>query len=211
MLRAVLAVALAAAILAATFPALDSARTTRAETLTATELDRVEATGESLVREEDAVALDAAGARRTLSVSVPDASPTSAAVAYVSLGGVPGDEPLADSVADGNASDLLAYRLAGGDRRVRQVGFDLRVVRNGRVLGDDRQLVLRGDDRRLTFRLVRLDGRPTVLVGVGSRPTVRTAGLRTANRDDARNFKSENGTNPDHEPAVASPRPNRSP
>lgn len=175
MLRVVLAVVLAAAILGATLPALDSARQTRADRLAATEIDEIATTAKSLVEEEDAVRPDVAGARRTLSVSAPDASPTRAAVAYVSIGGVPGSGPPTDAATDGGDSDVLAYRLANGEPRVRRVGVDLRVVQNGRVLGDDRPLVIRGDDRRLSLRLVRLDGRTTVLVSVGLRATVRTA------------------------------------
>lgn len=164
MLRTVLAVALAVALLAVTTPALDDARSARTDRLTTRELDRVESAAMALVREE------APGARRTLTVSLPGRSPTAAQLAFVALGGVPEGTAAARAKQaaglDAAESDVVAYRLAGGRTRVRRLGVDLRIIREGTVVADDSQaLVLHGGETyRLTLRLVRIDGRVVVTV-----------------------------------------------
>lgn len=156
MLRLVFAVALAVALLATATPALEDARATRTERLTERELGRVETAALALARGE------APGARRTLRISLPGDSPTAASLAFVALGGLPDGAKNIDT-ADG---DVFAYRVAGGRTRVRRVETDLRVVLGGDpVESDSRALVLRGGGTyRLTLRLVRLDGRPTIFV-----------------------------------------------
>lgn len=170
MLRVVLALALAAAILAVVTPALEDARTTRADRLTARELDRVESAARALVREESP------GARRTVRISVPGESPTTAPVAFVALGGLPGESEQRVE-ADTANRDLLAYRLAGGSVNVRRIPVDLRVAPGGEGVGlsdetaesDDRALVLSGGESYLlTLRLVRTDGRPVVVASARS-------------------------------------------
>jgi hypothetical protein len=169
-LRLVLAVALATSLVAVAAPAVEDARTTRSERLAERELDRVAATANALAREEDP------GARRTLRVSLPGESPTEAPLAFVALGGLPGeagDDGLPGrsdekSAVDTAERDVLAYRVADGRRRVLRVDVDLRVRRgDGSAPSDSRALVLRGGEiYRLTLRLVRFDGRPTVVVSV---------------------------------------------
>lgn len=168
MLRVVLSVALAAALLAAVAPALDDARATRTERLTERELGRVETATLTLAREEEP------GARRTLSVSLPSDSPTTAQLAFVALGGVPNGVATPDGVggerADTADGDVFAYRVAGGRTRVCRIEADLRVVREGEIVeSDSRALVFRGDGTyRLRLRLVRVGDRPTVLVTIAS-------------------------------------------
>ncbi|WP_435179680.1 DUF7311 family protein [Halorussus sp. AFM4] len=161
MLRLVLAAALAVALVAAVTTAVDDARATRTERLAGRELDRVGATAATLAREESP------GARRTLDLSLPADSPTAAPLAFVSLGGLPGEETIR---ADTAGRDVLAFRVADGRRHVRRVAADLRVVRGGRTSDDDRQaLVLSsGGSYAVTLRLVRSDGRRTVVVSIGS-------------------------------------------
>ena len=144
MLRVVLSVALAAALLATVAPALDDARATRTERLTERELGRVESAALTLAREEEP------GARRILRISLPEDSPTTAPLAFVALGGVPDEVASADTADD----DLFAYRVAGGRTRVRRIEADLRVVREGETVeSDSRALVLRaGGIYRLTLR-----------------------------------------------------------
>ncbi|WP_135827953.1 DUF7311 family protein [Halorussus halobius] len=166
MLRLVLGVALAAALLGAVAPALEDARATRTDRLAARELDRVAAAAESLAREE------APGARRTLDLSLPGDSPTTAPLAFVALGGVPSGETAPVDRRGARTDDergVLAYRLAGGPVEVRRVGLDLRAGGDGtRGESDSRALVLRGGGTyHLTLRLVRNRGRPTVAVAVG--------------------------------------------
>jgi hypothetical protein len=167
-LRLVLAVVLAASLVAAATPAVEDARTTRSERLAERELDRVATAANALVREEDP------SARRTLRVSFPGESPTEAPLAFVALGGLPDDAsddgfPREDDespAVDTAERDVLAYRVADGRRRVLRVDVELRVRRgDGSVSSDSRALVLRGGEtHRLTLQLVRLDGRPTVVV-----------------------------------------------
>lgn len=195
MLRTVLAVVLAAALVATANPAFESARTTRTERLVAGELDGIEAAGEGLVREESPAALGGPAPRRTLTVSLPAESPTTASVEYVALGGLPGETAAEEtSMADTAESDVFASRVSGGRQRVRRVDFDLRAaVPTGgdsgtnlgtdsgrRIESDGTPIVLRGGETyRLSLRLVRLDGRPTVLATV-------------------RGFTTEDGTTPAH-------------
>ncbi|MFC4449301.1 DUF7311 family protein [Halorussus aquaticus] len=188
MFRVVLGVALAVAMVAAVTPALEDARVTRTERLTERELDRVEAAAVTLAREESP------GARRTLALSLPGDSPTATPVSFVSLGGLPGNTTATDTATH----DVLAYRIAGGNRNVRRVETDLRVARARRASGgerrrdgddpsgdDSRALVLRGgEDYEVTLRLVSLDGRRTVTVSV--RPSRRTAERVTVERGHAR-------------------------
>jgi hypothetical protein len=167
-IRVVLGVALAVALVAVTTPALEDARADRTERLTARELDRVGVAAEELAREE------APGARRTLTLSLPGDSATEAPLSFVALGGVPDNSSA--TVTDTAARDLLVFRVAGGRRHVRRVEADLRVVRGGiggaggnrtRSTEDSRALVLRGGGSyEVTLRLVRSDGRRIVVVAV---------------------------------------------
>jgi hypothetical protein len=163
-LRAVLGVALAVALVAAATPALEDARTERTERLAERELSRVGTAAETLAREE------APGARRTLTLSFPDRSPTAARLDYVALGGLPSGASAVEksSVTDTDERDVLAVRVAGGRRRICRVGVDLRVVRDGtRSTADSRPLVRRdGGTHAVTLRLVRLDGHRVVVVSV---------------------------------------------
>lgn len=180
-LRLVLAVALAAAILVVVTPALEDARTTRTERLTARELGRIRTAAETLAGEESP------GARRTLTVSLPGESPTTAPLAFASVGGIPNRSAAGppSNLTDTADRDLLAYRVGGGSTGVRsgdstavrtggstairRIGVDLRVVRNDEVAASDsRALVLLGGETyRLTLRLMRIRGRLRVVVGVG--------------------------------------------
>lgn len=167
MLRAVLGVALAVALLAVVTPALDDARATRTERLAERELDRVASAAVTLESEE------APGARRTLTLALPGDSPTAARVS-VALGGLSSGR----SPADTAERDVFAVRVAGDRRLVRRVGTDLRVVREGRVAGDERAVVLRGGATyAVTLRLRRLDGHRVVVASVRS---VSGRGDRTA-------------------------------
>ncbi|WP_276300570.1 DUF7311 family protein [Halorussus lipolyticus] len=160
MIRVVLGVALAVALVAVTTPALEDARESRSELLAERELGRVEAVIEELAREE------APGARRTLTLSLPGDSPTEASLSFVALGGVPGNSSA--TATDTAEGDLLVFRVAGGPRHVRRVAADLRVVsEDARSAVDSRALVLRGGETyEVTLRVVRSDGRRIVVVSV---------------------------------------------
>ena len=85
MIRAVLAVALAAALLGASLPAVDDARRDHTEQALGVELQRVERAAASLLRSDDPVT--GAGARRVVSVSLPAESWTDAGVERVRVSG----------------------------------------------------------------------------------------------------------------------------
>jgi hypothetical protein len=161
--RALLGVALAVALVAVATPALEDARTDRTERLAERELSRVGTAAETLVREE------APGARRRLTLSLPGESPTATSLTYVALGGLPdGVSDSETAVTDTGERDVLAFRVADGRRHVRRAGVDLRVVRDGtRSTADSRALVLRGGGTyEMTLRLVRLHERRIVVVSV---------------------------------------------
>lgn len=159
MLRAVLAVALAVALAGVTLSALADARDERSARLVEGELNALEGAAVDLAETEEVAARDAA-ARRTLFVTVPGRGLAETRVEYVSIGGVPD----AERVAGGERGDVLAYRLAGGDVRIRRVPVALRAVGpDGTVLPAGTPLVVRGD-ARLTLSLVEVDGDRAVLV-----------------------------------------------
>ena len=170
MIRAVLAVSLSAALVAAVAPAIEDARAARTERLVERDLDRIERAAASLVHEDEP------GARRTLTVSLPSESPTAAGVEFVAIGGLPADRVGADS-ADSN---VLAYRITDGRRHVSRISTDVRTVGPEADHDDGAPLVLSGGETyRLVLRLDRREGASTVRV-------------------TARRFKSEDGTTPTH-------------
>lgn len=165
MIRAVLAVSLSVAIISVASPAIDDARSTRSDKLVQGELIDVEQTVRTLDANEPAVPVGSVGARRVVSIQIPERSQTSAAVKRVVIGGVPnGGEEL-----DTKAGDVLSYTSPNGARRViRLDGVDIRVARQQggklEVERDDAPLVLRPGTHRLVFRPVRIDGAAVILV-----------------------------------------------
>lgn len=148
MLRAVLAVVLAVALVGAAVPAIERARDRRAANLAEGQLSLVAERATGLATAEEATADGAA--RRVVSVAVPDDGIVTSALEFLAVGGVPD----CGTPRDTAAGDVVAYRLKGGPTRVRHLPVDLRVVTGGRVREDDDPLVLEGD-ARLTLSLVR--------------------------------------------------------
>lgn len=172
MLRAVLAVALAVALLAASLPAIDRAQHDHADSQVRSQLERLVTVARALAARNDPVPVGNAGATRTLTLRLPARGWRSAGVAYVAIGGVPGN-----ATTDTSDGDVLAWRLTGGPPRVVRVeDIAIHTISDGRVAPDGRPLVVRESGRhRVELSLVRHRGRPVVLV---------------------RRFKSEDGTNP---------------
>ena len=148
MLRLVLAVILAGALLAATAPALEDGRTASIDRRLRGELRSLRNAMRELARTNDPVAPGRRGARQVVELAVPEGA-AAAAVEYVELGG------------DGGST--LAYALAGGSRHeIRLDRVDLRTTGS-----DPGPLVLReGGSYRLALELVRVDGEPAVVVRV---------------------------------------------
>lgn len=119
MLRVVIAVALAAALLATTMPALETAQRQRTATQLAGEADRLATAVADLRAREQATV--GPGARRVVTVRIPQRDWTHAGTRYLAIGGRPG--------ATGAAQDgaAFAWRVDGGDEQWRHVP-GLRVV-----------------------------------------------------------------------------------
>lgn len=143
MLRAVVTVMLAVAVLAASLPLVTAVRVERADAAVNRELTAVSATVADLLARDDAVS--GPGARRVVTIRLPERSMGSAGVVRVVLGAGPRE-------------DLLAWRIRGGDRRhlrapgpVTHRGHPLELRRAGRhrlVFG----LVPDGAGRTVTVR-----------------------------------------------------------
>lgn len=144
MIRLVVGVALALALVGASLPPLAEARVDRSATLLEAELDRLARTAAVLVAESDPVAAGP-GARRIVTLELPGRSLTSAAVAWVELRG---DE------------DAAVYRLPGRPPTAVPLGVALRTP-DGPV-----RLVDPGD-HRVTLSLRRVDGDAVVVAARG--------------------------------------------
>lgn len=131
MIRAVLAVALAAALLAASLPAVDAAAADRTAAALDRDIDRLGEAGASLLADDDP------GARRVVTVTLPGASLTAAGVDALSIGCQP--------------RCVARYTLNGGGSRTRRLSLPLRTP-NGPI-----KLATPGE-HRLVLRLVDAGG-----------------------------------------------------
>jgi hypothetical protein len=144
-IRAVLAVCLAVALLGVTVPAVETASRDHSARVAEAELTRFRATVADLAATDDALPADSPGARRLVTLRIPTPDLAAAPVSYLAVGGVPG---AASSEGTSETSDRLAYRLRGGRPRTVSVPVDLRTP-------DEEPLVLRSPGRhRVRCRLV---------------------------------------------------------
>jgi len=104
-IRAVLAVALAAALLSASLPAVDAAAADRTAAALDRDIDRLGHAGASLLADDDP------GARRVVTLTLPGASLTAAGVDSLSIGCKP--------------RCTVRYTLDGGASRTRRLPFSL--------------------------------------------------------------------------------------
>jgi len=112
MLRAVVAVALAAALLATSLPALETAQRQRTATHLGGEVDRLATAIADLRAREQATV--GHGARRVVAVRLPQRDWTHAAVGYLAIGGRPRES---DAVGNGAT---FAWRARGGGEQWRR-------------------------------------------------------------------------------------------
>ncbi|MFB6165079.1 MAG: hypothetical protein ABEJ31_07960 [Haloarculaceae archaeon] len=159
MLRAVLAVVLAAALVGTATAALDVAGHRQSDRLVDAEVERLVAAARDLQASEAAVAVGRPGARRHVTVHLPGKDLTTACVAYLAIGG----DPLADDRGDTTAA-TVAWKIVGGTRRNRRIaGLSVEHAVDGRPTA--RPLVLREPGvHHLVLTLVRRNGRRVVLV-----------------------------------------------
>lgn len=161
MLRVVVSVVLALALLGISQPAIEQARETAAERAVVRELARVE-TAIAELRTEDAVPYGQPGARRVVTLSLPTRAFASAGVEYVSIGAPPDKRS--------NDSDLLASRVSGRSPQAIRVEADLRVERSrgkARWLADEPVLIRTGGRVRLVLTPVRHEGKRIIVVQQG--------------------------------------------
>jgi len=157
MLRVVVAVTLAVALLSVTLPALETARASHSDHRIAAEIDGLTAAIDDVRTRESAVEAGTGGTRRVVTVRLPSETWTSVGTEYVAIGGYPDDPAL-----DGNGT-TLAWRVAGGQPRERQLP-DVTVEPKGH--GDsDGPLVLRDPGpHRLAISLIERGNRTVVVV-----------------------------------------------
>lgn len=138
--RTLLTVIVAAALLGASLPAVDDARTSRSETRLDTAAVRVGEAATALAANEDPVPVGEQGASRTLLVRLPSGSFAEARTAYLSVGGLP-------NASAPTTPTTLGYRVAGQPPRQREASVPL--------FTDAKPLVLGPGTHRLRLTLVR--------------------------------------------------------
>lgn len=158
MIRAVVAVVLASALLAASLPGIELAARERSEATLAADADRLRTAIADLRNRESAVG-STAGARRIVTVAIPARSRTAAGGSTLALGGVPGR-----SSSGGESAVDLAWRVADGAVTTRRLpGVAVVHYRDGRV--QDGPLVLRSPgEHRIALTRIERDGE--ALIGV---------------------------------------------
>lgn len=181
MIRAVLAVALAAALVALALPAIDDARERRADRQVRAEVAAIERAADSLLAADETS--PGPGAKRVLSLSLPEASWTVAGVENFAVRGGAGHP---------GRRSAVSYVVGGRSRRI--------AVDAPLYVPDCPVSLAGGGDRRVVLELVRVDGRPAVAVRTG-----RSGSDERSERRRLPGFMPEGGTNPGH----VHPRPDR--
>jgi len=146
MLRVVVAVALATALLGVSMPAVQSARVDHAHSRVAIELDTLAATAARLQERNDPAPPDVRGARRTVVLHLPGGAWTSADISYLVVPGPSSDLP----------RGTVRYRVADGRERTRSTEVPL--------VGPPGGLRLTGGRHRLVLEYTQQAGEQVVLV-----------------------------------------------
>lgn len=153
-IRAAFGVALAAALLAVSLPAVDQGRVAHSDATVAGEVARLERVATALVAENDPVAVDGPPARTRVILRLPERSWGDSGVA-------------AFRVPDGGNRTDVVWRVNGGEQRRRRLP-------GVRLVGADGGLVLRdGGRHRLVVERGDAAGEPTAIV---RRPTRSATG-----------------------------------
>lgn len=144
--RAVIAVVVATALVAASLPAIDDGGERATDRQVEGEVDELERAAAALLATEEAAWNDADAPRRTVTVTLPERGWGRAGVEYLAI-----REP------GGADRGRVAYAVEGRRERVRRLDVAVRPA--------DGPVVLRTAGRHeLRLRLVRVDGEPTVVV-----------------------------------------------
>lgn len=158
MLRVVVALGLAVALLAVSVPALETARSEHSDRRVSAELNELTAAIADLQAREAAVRTDRVQPRRVVTVRLPGRSWTDAGIEYVAIGGHP-DRPAGDE----RTESAIVWRTTGGRVRTRSLpGVSVEADTADR---DDGPLVIREPGRhRLAVSLVAREHRTVVTV-----------------------------------------------
>ncbi len=160
MLRAVLAVVVAVALLGAALPAVERAGVGRSASLLAGEVETLARAVERVATGSDPVPAGARGARAVVELRLPGRSWATRPADYLAVGATRRADP-----PDGRDDDVVAYRVAGGREHTARLPVDVRAAERDGFAPDDRPLVLEEPGRHaLALRLVGFDGRPVVVV-----------------------------------------------
>ncbi|MFB6133039.1 MAG: hypothetical protein ABEJ44_06515 [Halanaeroarchaeum sp.] len=163
--RLVLAVVVAAALLGAALPVVEDARHDVATTTADRTVQSVADAITDLRRSSDPVPRGVPGATRVIDVEVPaDGAVLIGAPATIDGGLAPAaDGGTNGSAIDGPGVDVIAARVAARETARIRVPLDVRAVENGRVQSDGAGLAVR-ESGRVLFRYVLVGGEPTVTV-----------------------------------------------
>lgn len=146
MLRVVVAVALATALVGASMPAVQTARVDHAHGRVDIELETLVETAARLQERNDPVPPDVGGARRTVVLHLPGRAWTATTVAYLIVPGPSSEFP----------PGTVRYRVADGRERTRSTGVPLVGPRGG--------LQVTGGRHRLVLEYIQQEDGPVVLV-----------------------------------------------
>lgn len=157
-IRLVLTVLLAVAVLAAASPLVQDARQQSAETAGERSVSRVRGVIDELTDRSDPTA-NHPGAGRTLTIAIPEASSGSVGIDWLAIGGVPGragpEEP--------PGTDIIAYSVDGSVHVIRLSSVEIRVRIDEDRRPNDVPLVLRASGTlRFTYRMA--DDGPVIVV-----------------------------------------------
>jgi len=147
MLRVVVAVALAVALLGVAMPVVETARVEHADARVGAELDELIATATLLEERNDPAPPGVDGARRTVVLSFPGPSWATASV----------DSLVVPGPADQQPPGTITWRVAGGHESTRYASVPLVGPPGGFVLK-------RGGRQEVVLELASRDGRQVVLV-----------------------------------------------
>lgn len=151
MIRTILAVVLALAIVSLSVPAIDHGATVGTERGLEADLATLETQATELVEEEERPPAGDPGPQRVVTITLPAGSPTAAGVDYVAVG------DSLEASTDTDDRPIVTYRLEGGPERI--VHVDAPIEPAGEPV------VLRGSgDRELRLTLESEAGERVVVV-----------------------------------------------
>ncbi|MFB6267039.1 MAG: hypothetical protein ABEI31_05210 [Halodesulfurarchaeum sp.] len=172
--RLLLAAVLAAGLVAAAMPVVESAQDARADRAVEDQGDRLVAAIETLARRSDPVPPGVPGARRRVRIDVPDGERDGP---WMIIGSIPAGSGTGAPEADSARTDVLSIPTGGESTRLLPADTDVRIVRNGSIRGDGAGLSIH-EDTVLTLGYVIRNGTRSVTI--------------------TRGFTSESGTTPGH-------------